>query len=73
MELTAHRPADDRERVDGRLRHNLIAWLSTVRPDGQPACLATYLERIETNFGGSERFADLFSAALIILSTRLYA
>jgi PPOX class probable F420-dependent enzyme len=141
MELTANLPADDRERVDARLRHNLIAWLTSVRPDGQPvsvpvwflvrdddtilvysrpgtaklrnlaanpkvsltldatdlgrnvvriegvarsaddvppvdqqpAYLAKYLERIETNFGSSEGFAELFSAALIITPTRLYA
>jgi PPOX class probable F420-dependent enzyme len=36
MTLTSHLSADDRERVEGRLRHNLIAWLTSVRPDGQP-------------------------------------
>ena len=36
MELTSHLPAGDRERVEARLRHNLMAWLTTVRPDGQP-------------------------------------
>jgi PPOX class probable F420-dependent enzyme len=36
MELTSHLPAADRERVEARLRHNLMAWLTTVRPDGQP-------------------------------------
>jgi PPOX class probable F420-dependent enzyme len=141
MELTAHLPAADRERVEARLRHNLIAWLTSVRPDGQPVSvpvwflvrddgtilvysqpgkaklrylaanpkvsltldatdigrnvvrlegvaqpaddeppvdqqpgyLAKYLERIETAFGSPERFAELFSAALIIAPTRLYA
>ena len=139
MELTSHLPAGDRERVEARLRHNLIAWLTTVRPDGQPvsvpvwfltredgtillysrpgkaklrniadnpkvslaldgtdigrnivcvegvvrqaddqspanqqpAYLAKYIERIEALFGTSERFAELFSVALIITPKRL--
>lgn len=36
MELTSHLPPDDRHRVEARLRANLMAWLTTVRPDGQP-------------------------------------
>ncbi|HWD95473.1 MAG TPA: TIGR03667 family PPOX class F420-dependent oxidoreductase [Acidimicrobiales bacterium] len=40
--LTSHLSADDRERVEGRLRHNIIAWLSTVRPDGQPITLPVW-------------------------------
>jgi PPOX class probable F420-dependent enzyme len=36
MELTSHLPADERQRVETRLRQNLIAWLTSVRPDGQP-------------------------------------
>jgi PPOX class probable F420-dependent enzyme len=140
MELTSHLPAGDRERVEARLRHNLMAWLTSVRPDGQPvsvpvwflmrddgtillysqpekaklrniaanpkvslaldvtdigrnivriegvaeqahdqspaneqpAYLAKYIERIEALFGTSERFAELFSAALIITPTRLH-
>ncbi len=36
MRLTSHLAPGDRERVEARLRHNLIAWLTTVRPDGQP-------------------------------------
>jgi PPOX class probable F420-dependent enzyme len=141
MELTAHLPAGDRERVEARLRHNLMAWLTTVRPDGQPvsvpvwflmredgtvllysrpgkaklrylaanprvsltldgtdigrnivriegaarqahdqapadqqpAYLAKYLERIDALFGTPERFAEQFSAALIITPAKLYA
>ncbi len=42
MELTAHLPAADRERVEDRLRHNLIAWLTTVRPDGQPVTVPVW-------------------------------
>ncbi len=139
MELTSHLTQTDRDRVEARLRHNLMAWLTTVRPDGQPvsvpvwflirddgtiliysesgkqklsnitsnpkvsltldatdigrsvvriegivapapgepsanqqaAYLAKYGERIEVLFGTPERFADLFSTALIIKPTRL--
>jgi PPOX class probable F420-dependent enzyme len=139
MELTSHLPTADRERVENRLRHNLMAWLTSVRPDGQPvsvpvwflmredgtillysrpgkaklrniannpkvsltldvtdigrnivriegvarpahdqppanqqpAYLAKYIERIEALFSTSERFAELFSAALIITPTKL--
>ena len=39
MTLTSHLSVDDRERVDARLSHNLMAWLTTVRPDGQPITL----------------------------------
>jgi PPOX class probable F420-dependent enzyme len=42
MEITAHPPADDRERVEARLRHNLIAWLTSVRPDGQPVSVPVW-------------------------------
>jgi PPOX class probable F420-dependent enzyme len=36
MNLTAHLPDDRRAHVEGRLRANLMAWLTTVRPDGRP-------------------------------------
>ncbi|MGB8180057.1 MAG: TIGR03667 family PPOX class F420-dependent oxidoreductase [Acidimicrobiales bacterium] len=42
MTLTSHLSADERERVETRLRHNLIAWLTTVRPDGQPITLPVW-------------------------------
>jgi PPOX class probable F420-dependent enzyme len=42
MTLTSHLSADDRERVETRLSHNLIAWLTTVRPDGQPITLPVW-------------------------------
>lgn len=42
MSLTADLSSEDRERVEGRLRHNLIAWLTTVRPDGQPVTLPVW-------------------------------
>jgi PPOX class probable F420-dependent enzyme len=139
VELTSQLTPTDRDRVEARLRHNLMAWLTTVRPDGQPvsvpvwfllrddetilvysesgkqklrnitsnpkvsltldatdigrnvvrlegtvapapdeppaneqsAYLAKYGERIEILFGTPERFADLFSTALIITPTKL--
>lgn len=42
MEITSHLPESDRERVESRLRHNLIAWLTTVRPDGQPVSVPVW-------------------------------
>ncbi len=36
MKLTSHLPGDRRVHVDGRLRANLMVWLTTVRPDGRP-------------------------------------
>jgi PPOX class probable F420-dependent enzyme len=36
MNLTSHLPPGRREHVEARLRSNLMAWLTTVRPDGQP-------------------------------------
>lgn len=36
MKLTSHLPAARRAHVEGRLRANLMAWLTTVRPDGRP-------------------------------------
>src|SRR6266481_4742111 len=36
VNLTRHLPAERREHVEARLHANLMAWLTTVRPDGQP-------------------------------------
>jgi PPOX class probable F420-dependent enzyme len=36
VKLTSHLPDDRRAHVEGRLRANLMAWLTTVRPDGRP-------------------------------------
>ena len=36
MGLTADLSSDRRARVDGRLRTNLMAWLTTVSPAGRP-------------------------------------
>jgi PPOX class probable F420-dependent enzyme len=35
-DLTAALPADRRQRVEGRLHTNLMAWLTTVGSDGRP-------------------------------------
>jgi PPOX class probable F420-dependent enzyme len=139
VELTSHLLPGDRERVEARLRQNLMVWLTTVRSDGQPvsvpvwflmredstillysqpgkqklrniadnpkvslgldvtdigrnvvrmegiarvahdqpaanqhpAYLAKYTERIAALFDTPERFAELFSTAVIITSTKL--
>ncbi|HSR86962.1 MAG TPA: TIGR03667 family PPOX class F420-dependent oxidoreductase [Streptosporangiaceae bacterium] len=42
MKLTSRLPAADRARVEGRLHSNLIAWLTTVRPDGQPVTVPVW-------------------------------
>jgi PPOX class probable F420-dependent enzyme len=42
MELTSHLPLADRERAESRLASNLIAWLTTVRPDGQPVSVPVW-------------------------------
>jgi PPOX class probable F420-dependent enzyme len=36
VNLTAALPNQRRTHVEGRLRGNLMAWLTTVRPDGRP-------------------------------------
>ncbi len=36
MKLTSHLRDDRRAHVEGRLRANMMAWLTTVRPDGRP-------------------------------------
>jgi PPOX class probable F420-dependent enzyme len=36
MSMTAHLSEDRRARVESRLRTNLMAWLTTVNPDGRP-------------------------------------
>ena len=42
MEITSRLPAAARERVETRLRQNLMAWLTTVRPDGQPVSVPVW-------------------------------
>jgi PPOX class probable F420-dependent enzyme len=42
MKLTSDLPEADRERAESRLRSNLIAWLTTVRPDGQPVTVPVW-------------------------------
>jgi PPOX class probable F420-dependent enzyme len=141
MNITAHLPADRREHVEARLRQNFMAWLTTVRPNGQPesvpvwflvrdddsillysqpdtvklrniaenpkvalaldvtdigrdivrlegtarraenlppanevpAYVAKYRERIGAMFDTADRFAELFSVAVLVTPTRLRA
>jgi PPOX class probable F420-dependent enzyme len=141
MKLTEHLPADRRSHVEARLHGNLMAWLTTVRPDGQPVSVPVwfllrqdetflvysqpnklklrnlqqnprvalaldvtdlgrdiirldgtaqpvehippadqnpeyvvkYTERIGAMFGTADKFAALFSTALLITPTRLWA
>ncbi len=42
MALTDAVPADRRERVQSRLRTNLMAWLTTVTPSGRPDCVPVW-------------------------------
>ncbi|MGP8010085.1 MAG: TIGR03667 family PPOX class F420-dependent oxidoreductase [Acidimicrobiales bacterium] len=42
MTITSHLSVEDRERVEDRLRHNLMAWFTTVRPDGQPVTVPVW-------------------------------
>lgn len=42
MKLTTHLPPGDRERAEDRLRHNLMAWLTSVRPNGQPVTIPVW-------------------------------
>jgi PPOX class probable F420-dependent enzyme len=141
MELTAQLPTERRNHVEARLQGNLMAWLTTVRPDGQPVSVpvwfllredetflvysqpnklklrnlrqnprvalgldvtdlgrdvirldgiaglvedippadqnreyvAKYTERIGALFGTADTFAELFSTAILITPTRLWA
>jgi PPOX class probable F420-dependent enzyme len=42
MKLTSDLPEADRQRAESRLHSNLIAWLTTVRPDGQPVTVPVW-------------------------------
>ncbi|NUR27239.1 MAG: TIGR03667 family PPOX class F420-dependent oxidoreductase [Catenulispora sp.] len=42
MDLLAHLSDADRQRVHDRLRSNLMTWLTTVRPDGQPVSVPVW-------------------------------
>ncbi|MEC3976662.1 TIGR03667 family PPOX class F420-dependent oxidoreductase [Amycolatopsis sp. H20-H5] len=141
MNLTSELSGDRRTHVEARLRGTLIAWLTTVRPDGQPVSVpvwflvreddtvlvysqpdrfklrnieenprvslaldvtdlgrdniriegtakqatdvppadrnpeyvAKYTERIGAMFGTADKFAEMFSVALVITPARLRA
>jgi PPOX class probable F420-dependent enzyme len=42
VKLTEHLPADRRSHVEARLHGNLMAWLTTVRPDGRPVSVPVW-------------------------------
>jgi PPOX class probable F420-dependent enzyme len=42
MKLTEGLPVDRRTHVEARLGSNLMAWLTTVRPDGQPVSVPVW-------------------------------
>jgi PPOX class probable F420-dependent enzyme len=42
VEWPSHLSASQRDHVDSRLRNNLMAWLSTVRGNGQPECVPVW-------------------------------
>ncbi len=42
MNLTSKLSAERRVHVEGRLRGNLMAWLTTVRPDGRPVSVPVW-------------------------------
>jgi PPOX class probable F420-dependent enzyme len=42
MKLTEHLPAERRNHVEARLQGNLMTWLTTVRPDGQPVSVPVW-------------------------------
>jgi PPOX class probable F420-dependent enzyme len=51
MTITSSLSDADRERVEHRLRHNLMAWLTSVRPDGQPVTVPVwFLHREDDSF-----------------------
>jgi PPOX class probable F420-dependent enzyme len=51
MKFTEHLSADRRTHVEGRLQSNLMAWLTTVQPNGQPVSVPVwFLLREDENF-----------------------
>jgi PPOX class probable F420-dependent enzyme len=42
VKLTDHLPLDRRSHVEARLQGNLMAWLTTVRPDGRPVSVPVW-------------------------------
>ncbi len=47
MRLTSELSEERRAHVEGRLRANLMAWLTTVRPNGQPVSVPVWFLLLE--------------------------
>jgi PPOX class probable F420-dependent enzyme len=56
-----------------RIEGTAARQLDTPRADQVPEYVAKYVERIAAMFGTPERFAELFSEAVVITPTKLHA
>jgi PPOX class probable F420-dependent enzyme len=74
MNLTDHLRDSHRQHVEERLRRNLIAWLTTVRPDGQPECVPVwYLIRDDESLlfysqPGARKLANIRANPKVVLA-----
>jgi PPOX class probable F420-dependent enzyme len=79
MRLTEHLSADRRRHVEARLHGNLMAWLTTVRPDGQPVSVPVWflLREDETFVVYSKpnqlKLRNIHTTPLLITPGRLWA
>jgi PPOX class probable F420-dependent enzyme len=79
MRLTEHLSADRRSHVEARLHGNLMAWLTTVRPDGQPVSVPVWflLREDETFVVYSKpnqlKLRNIHTTPLLITPGRLWA
>ena len=64
MNLTSDLEPADQERAESRLRSNLIAWLTTVRPDGQRRLYSLKPERFRELDAWLARYRGLWEDRL---------